>query len=317
MFNCFCFFVGGGLVLLLFVCLFVCFLFVCLLFVYLFVCFLFVCLFVCFLFVVQVFVLLGCLFFACLFPYMLAPSVTYVYLFYLCFPAIIYQSIFSYVRHQVQMTSADVLTSIIWQLIEVVRENAVGIGPFINDLFTRCKVQKALLHCLLSTLYERTGYNLPNSVNTDSPPPRVSKPPKASQLRAFQVKLLNLVQAIFVLEDNIEAVELATAEHLKSPMKTAESESTLQNNTYRYQPGKTLAYQSMLLSAVVHGLQYDDYDLHHEWLRFVIACLPHMKGALGSWVLVIVQQVGRMLQAQTGLYVPLTKTDSGIASVSR
>lgn len=215
------------------------------------------------------------------------------------------------------MTSADVLTSVIWQLVEVVRENAVGIGPFINDLFARCKVQKALLHCILSTLYERTGCNLPTSNDkNDIIPPRVSKTSKPSQLRAFQVKLLKLIQAIFVLEDNIEAVEAATAEHIRSPAKTVDSDSTLQSNTYRYYPGKTLAYQSMLLSAVMHGLQYDDYDLHHEWLRFVIACLPHMKGALGTWVVVVVQQVGRMLQAQTGLYLPLTKNENGIAAHS-
>ncbi|KAK3711622.1 hypothetical protein QZH41_003796 [Actinostola sp. cb2023] len=212
---------------------------------------------------------------------------------------------------EVQMTSTDVLTSAIWQLVEVVRENAVGIGPFINDLFTRCKVQKALLHCLLSTLYERTGCSLPTSSDKhDVLPPRVSKSAKPSQLRAFQVKLLKLLQAIFVLEDNIEAVDPGTVDHQRSLSKT-ESDGSLQNNTYRYQPGKTLAFQSMLLSAVMHGLQNDDYDLHHEWLRFVIACLPHMKAALGTWVVLVVQQVGHMLQAQTSLYVPVTKNESG------
>lgn len=215
------------------------------------------------------------------------------------------------------MTSTDVLTSVIWQLVEVVRENVTGIGSFINDLFSRCKVQKALLHCLLSTLYERTGYSLPTSTDKNELiPPRVSKTSKPSQLRAFQVKLIKLIQAIFVLEDNIEAVEATTPEHLRSPIKS-DTETSLKSNSYRYYPGKTLAYQSMLLSAVMHGLQYDDYDLHPEWLRFVIASLPHMKGALGTWVVIIVQQVGRMLQVQTGLYLPIIKNENGVVPHTR
>lgn len=220
------------------------------------------------------------------------------------------------------MTSADVLTSVIWQLVEVVRENALGMGAFINDLFTRCKVQKALLHCLLSTLYERTGLRTPSvRASSDALPSRISKEAKQCQLRAFQVKLIHLLQAIFVLEDNIDCLDSGVVDSLQaslspqSPSKT-ENEPLLQGAVFRYIPGKSLAFQSMLLTAVLHGLQNDDYDLHHEWLRFVIACLPHMRSALGSWVVVVVEQVGRMLQKQTNLYVPLNaeRTDAALSN---
>jgi hypothetical protein len=217
------------------------------------------------------------------------------------------------------MTSADMLTSIIWQLVEVVRENAGGIGAFINDLFTRCKVQKALLHCLLSTLHERTGFRTPpfrNSSCEGALPSRISKEAKPCQLRAFQVKLLKLLQAIFVLEDSIDSSDAGGVDHLQgispqSPSKS-DNEPLLQSSVYRYVPGKNLSCQGMLLTAVLHGLQNDDYDLHHEWLRFVIACLPHMRSALGAWVVVVVEQIGHMLQKQTGLYVPLNpeRTDA-------
>ncbi|EDO38329.1 predicted protein, partial [Nematostella vectensis] len=212
---------------------------------------------------------------------------------------------------QVQMTSAEVLTSIVWQLVEVVRETGAGFGPFISDLFTRCKVQKALLHCLVSTLYERTGINVPTAGADNGPHlKRIDGGKTASQLRGLQVKLLKLLQAIFVLESNIELSESITNDSITnvpaSPAKL-ESESTIHQSAQRYIPGRTLARQSMLLSAVLHGLKYDDYDLHHEWLQFVITCLPHMKGSLSTWVVRVTEQVGRMLEFQTTAYQPLWK----------
>lgn len=216
---------------------------------------------------------------------------------------------------QVQMASSELLIAVMWQLVEVVKESGAGFGTYISDMFTRCKVQKALLHCLLSTLYERTGVR--GSAKSPSSTLKsyhlhINSENSQSHARALQVKLLKLVQAVLILESTIRsAVALSqdnsaghgtpTSNKPESPEKVAE-EAKVTQSSHRYITGKPLAEQGMLLSAVLHGLRQDEYDMHNEWLQFVITCLSHMGLGLRTWIVPVAEQLCRSLERMATVY---------------
>jgi len=217
---------------------------------------------------------------------------------------------------QVQMASTELLLGVMWQLVEVVKESGAGFGTYISDMFSRCKVQKALLHCLLSTLYERTGVRTSSkssSPTVNSSHVHVSSEISQSQAQAFQVKLVKLVQSVFILESYIHSAVTISQEtagsHGTPPPSKPESPAKVSGDTkvtqsaHRYLPGKPLAEQGMLLSAVLHGLRHDEPDMHYEWLQFVITCLSHMAMQLRTWVVPVAEHLCRILERLTTLYI--------------
>lgn len=213
---------------------------------------------------------------------------------------------------QVQMASVELLTGVVWQLVDVVKESGTGFATYISDLFSRCKVQKALLHCLISTLYDRTGMRTASGQPSASETLRLHATTSSSQAQTFQVKLLRVLQAIFILEDSIFMAERCSSENVgamsPSPPTKAESstetssENKSNQSAQRFAPGKPLASQSMLVSAVLHGLRYDEVDMHHEWLQFVITCLPHMRHELSTWVVPVTEHLCCILEQLARVY---------------
>lgn len=54
---------------------------------------------------------------------------------------------------KVQLASAEILMLICSELIYIVRDSGKGFACYIADLLSRCKVQKVVLHCVLSSVY--------------------------------------------------------------------------------------------------------------------------------------------------------------------
>lgn len=54
---------------------------------------------------------------------------------------------------KVQLASAELLMLICAELIYIVRDSGKGFACYIADLLSRCKVQKVVLHCVLSSVY--------------------------------------------------------------------------------------------------------------------------------------------------------------------
>ena len=52
-----------------------------------------------------------------------------------------------------QLTSLEVLTLLFSELAKVTDGSAKGFACFIGDVLSKCKVQKVLLHCLLSSIF--------------------------------------------------------------------------------------------------------------------------------------------------------------------
>jgi hypothetical protein len=58
------------------------------------------------------------------------------------------------VHLKVQLASAELLMLICSELIYIVRDSGKGFACYIADLMSRCKVQKVVLHCVLSSVYD-------------------------------------------------------------------------------------------------------------------------------------------------------------------
>lgn len=54
---------------------------------------------------------------------------------------------------KVQLASAELLMLICSELIYIVHDSGKGFACYIADLLSRCKVQKVVLHCVLSSVY--------------------------------------------------------------------------------------------------------------------------------------------------------------------
>lgn len=54
---------------------------------------------------------------------------------------------------KVQLASAELLMLICSELIYIVRDSGKGFACYIADLLSRCKLQKVVLHCVLSSVY--------------------------------------------------------------------------------------------------------------------------------------------------------------------
>lgn len=53
---------------------------------------------------------------------------------------------------QVQLTSIETLTDILTELIPLVRESGKGLASYIATILAKCKVQRIVLHCVMSSL---------------------------------------------------------------------------------------------------------------------------------------------------------------------
>jgi hypothetical protein len=67
---------------------------------------------------------------------------------------------------KVQLASAELLMLICSELIYIVRDSGKGFACYIADLLSRCKVQKVVLHCVLSSVYNMKTVVKSHEVNS-------------------------------------------------------------------------------------------------------------------------------------------------------
>lgn len=100
---------------------------------------------------------------------------------------------------QVQISSVELLSLISCELCGIVRDSGHGLACYLADLLTRVKLQKVLLHCVLSTVLQQQNKNRSSShhnsftheilmFNEDDDDVKVDGVSRHSE--AFQVQLL-------------------------------------------------------------------------------------------------------------------------------
>uniref|UniRef100_A0A4W3J8C0 DOP1 leucine zipper like protein A n=1 Tax=Callorhinchus milii TaxID=7868 RepID=A0A4W3J8C0_CALMI len=209
-------------------------------------------------------------------------------------------------NRNLQIMSIQILTLLFTELAKVTESSAKGFASFISDMLLKCKVQKVVLHCLLSSIFSaqkwhalRTagrnvtvieeGFSEDSIINFSED--------EIDNCSTLQTRLLKLVQRLIVLEhrvmvareDNETGYELVTAEaeHV-NPQQTLTS--------LQYLHSQPITAQGMFLSAVIKALnQSFSCKMHPQWIGLITSALPYMGKVLQRVVTAVTMQLCRNL----------------------
>lgn len=220
-------------------------------------------------------------------------------------------------NREVQLVSVELLTLLLSELLPIVKDSGRGFSSYIYDLLSRCRVQKALLHGLLSNVYAAGNLGSNSSPAPESGPstsfteaildfnevPRRhggSRQDSVSDYsEAFQISLLRLLLVLIILEDEVTN-QKGESEIGKTSENGEHSRTSLgtQGSTVRYQQGLAIPSQPMFLTAILCAIKQQKMrHLHHHWLALVASALPFLGRALSQVVITIINQLCQNLEA--------------------
>ncbi|XP_070567212.1 protein DOP1A-like [Ptychodera flava] len=200
----------------------------------------------------------------------------------------------------VQILSIEIMTKILAELVQVVKESGKGTATFIKDLMSRCKVQKAILHCLLATVLNArkqalrqysAGFNMSD---------------KSSQ--AVQIHLLQLVLTVMVLEEQLFSLKDGSDRSPTDNEGIGEWEHVRPNfqqpmSSLRFIQSERVASQGMFLCAILSALRQPHMShVHRQWVSIVTDGLPYMDKGLGNIVVPVANQLCKNLESLAYLY---------------
>uniref|UniRef100_A0A667XN58 DOP1 leucine zipper like protein A n=1 Tax=Myripristis murdjan TaxID=586833 RepID=A0A667XN58_9TELE len=200
-----------------------------------------------------------------------------------------------------QLTSVEVLTLLFSELAKVTDGSAKGFASFISDVLSKCKVQKVVLHCLLSSIFSAQKWHEQRmaGVNMAAVEEGLSEDSvinlsedQIDSCSAVQSQLLRLLQSLVVLEHRIlvpadEGGEGGPVEHVnpQQPM-----------TSLQYLHGQPITAQGMFLCAVIRALhQHHACKMHPQWIGLITATLPYMGRVLRRVVASVTLQLCRNL----------------------
>ena len=111
-------------------------------------------------------------------------------------------------NRELRLLAVTTLNKMLTELVVIVKDNGKPFALYILDLLQRCKLQKVVLHCLLTSVYQlantntqETSFTLQVLAFNDGTEEESGE--RSRDLEAFQVELLKLVTAIVMLEEVI------------------------------------------------------------------------------------------------------------------
>ncbi|XP_076444435.1 protein DOP1A-like isoform X3 [Babylonia areolata] len=204
----------------------------------------------------------------------------------------------------VHSQAAEVLTLLLSELLSIMRDSGRSFVSYISDLLGRCKLQKALLHTLLASVYD-ARHKPSGTKKTPSLTEAIiefnNAGLDASIKEAFQTTLLRLVLVAVMLEDQITH-SVGTLPAQLPAGATSEWDRVRTSVQYsltrvRFRATEPIAQQTMFLSGVLSALKQRHLcHLHRHWVGLVTSALPFMGRALTQVVLCVVSQLCRNLE---------------------
>uniref|UniRef100_A0A3Q3WXX8 Uncharacterized protein n=1 Tax=Mola mola TaxID=94237 RepID=A0A3Q3WXX8_MOLML len=194
-----------------------------------------------------------------------------------------------------QLTSVEVLTLLLGELTKVTGGSTKGFASFISDVLSKCKVQKVVLHCLLSSIFSAQKWHdqWVAGVNVATVEEGLSEDSvinlsedQIDSCSAVQSQLLRLLQSLVVLEHRV-LVPAEEVEHVnpQQPM-----------TSLQYLHGQPITAQGMFLCAVIRALhQHHACKMHPQWIGLIMATLPYMGRVLRRVVASVTLQLCRNL----------------------
>ncbi|XP_010902786.2 protein dopey-1 isoform X3 [Esox lucius] len=224
-----------------------------------------------------------------------------------------------------QLTSVEVLTLLFGELAKVTGGSAKGFASFISDVLSKCKVQKVVLHCLLSSIFSAqkwheqraTGVNVASQEEGLSEDSVINlSEDQMDGCSAVQSQLLRLLQSLVVLEHRVLApaeegdggsvvspavVALGAGSGTVSSFELLGGEAEPVNpqqpmTSLQYLHGQPITAQGMFLCAVIRALhQHHACKMHPQWIVLITASLPYMGKVLRRVVASVTLQLCRNL----------------------
>uniref|UniRef100_A0A8C1UU68 DOP1 leucine zipper like protein A n=1 Tax=Cyprinus carpio TaxID=7962 RepID=A0A8C1UU68_CYPCA len=225
-------------------------------------------------------------------------------------------------NHAMQLTSVEVLTLLFTELVKVTGGSAKGFASFICDVLSKCKVQKVVLHCLLSTIFsvQKWHEHHVRGTNVAAVEEGLSEDSvinlsedQLDNCSSIQSQLLRLLQSLVVLEHRvmIPVDEGGEVEHVnpQQPM-----------TSLQYLHGQPITAQGMFLCAVIRALhQHHACKMHPQWIGLITATLPYMGKVLRRVVASVALQLCKNLDNLIQQYryeTGLTDTSSSVIALT-
>lgn len=226
-------------------------------------------------------------------------------------------------NHAMQLTSVEVLTLLFSELSKVTGGSAKGFASFICDVLSKCKVQKVVLHCLLSTIFsvQKWHEHRIRGTNVAAVEEGLSEDSvinlsedQLDSCSAIQSQLLRLLQSLVVLEHRVlipadevgEGVPGSTGSvgGANGPgagfeLIGGEVEHVIPQQpmaSLQYLHGQPITAQGMFLCAVIRALhQHHACKMHPQWIGLITTTLPYMGKVLRRVVASVTLQLCKNL----------------------
>ena len=202
----------------------------------------------------------------------------------------------------------DLLIVLVSELILVVKDNNKAYAIYIHDLFSRCKVQKVVLHSLIATVHDMQKRNeLAKSFTEDIlkfNEVYVTLKERVSNFsEAFQVQILKLLLALVMLEQVVM--------HQGKTSKPS-ANNTANSKVLRYLTAYPIPDQPMFLASIVSALKLSEMrHLHSHWTSLITNCLPFLDQSLTTTVLEVTGQLALNLERMAPFYFEDQVVDLG------
>nr|XP_056712061.1 protein dopey-1 [Euleptes europaea] len=209
-------------------------------------------------------------------------------------------------NRNMQMMSIEILTLLFAELAKVVESSTKGFPSFISDMLSKCKVQKVILHCLLSSIFSAqkwhsekgAGKNIAVIEEGFSEDSLINfSEDEFDNGSTLQSQLLKVLQRLIVLEHRVMTVPEENEAGYDFVVTDLEHINPQQPMTsLQYLHSQPITSQGMFLCAVIRALhQHCACKMHPQWIGLITASLPYMGKVLQRVVVSVTLQLCRNL----------------------
>ncbi|XP_042737571.1 protein dopey-1 isoform X4 [Lagopus leucura] len=209
-------------------------------------------------------------------------------------------------NRNMQMMSIEILTLLFAELAKVIESSAKGFPSFISDMLSKCKVQKVILHCLLSSIFsaqkwhseKMAGKNIVAVEEGFSEDSLINfSEDEFDNGSTLQSQLLKVLQRLIVLEHKVMTVPEENETGFEFVITDLEHIGPQQPMTsLQYLHSQPITCQGMFLCAVIRALhQHCACKMHPQWIGLITSTLPYMGKVLQRVVVSVTLQLCRNL----------------------
>ncbi|XP_041618505.1 protein dopey-1 isoform X7 [Vulpes lagopus] len=209
-------------------------------------------------------------------------------------------------NRNMQMMSIEILTLLFTELAKVIESSAKGFPSFISDMLSKCKVQKVILHCLLSSIFsaqkwyseKMAGKNMVAVEEGFSEDSLINfSEDEFDNGSTLQSQLLKVLQKLIVLEHRVMTVPEENETGFDFVVSDLEHINPHQPMTsLQYLHAQPITCQGMFLCAVIRALhQHCACKMHPQWIGLITSTLPYMGKVLQRVVVSVTLQLCRNL----------------------